>query len=46
MFLDLMYGDYPVKYISGLYPEWSITRTNNGICAYNKNTKQVYQIGF
>lgn len=46
MFLDLMYSDYPVKYISGLHPEWSITRTDNGICAYNKNTKQVCQIGF
>ena len=45
MFLDLMYGDSPVKYISGLHPEWSIIRTNNGICAYNKNTKQVYRIG-
>ena len=45
MFLDLMYSDSPVKYISGLHPEWSITKTNNGICAYNENTKQVYTIG-
>lgn len=45
MFLDLMYSDSPVKYISGLHPEWSITRTNNSICVYNKNTKQFYRIG-
>lgn len=45
MLLDLMYNDSPVKYISGLYPEWSITRTDNDICAYNENTKQVYIIG-
>ena len=46
MFLDLMYSDSPVKYISGLHPEWSITKTNYGICAYYENTKQVYTIGF
>lgn len=45
MLLDLMYGDSPVKYISGLHPEWSITRANDSIYAYNKNTKQFYRIG-
>lgn len=46
MFLDLMYSDSPVKYISGLHPEWSITRTNGGISVFNKNTKQACQIAF
>lgn len=46
MFLDLMYNDSPVKYISGLHPEWSISRISDGICVYDKNTKLIYQIGF
>ena len=38
----LLYCDEPVKYISGLHPEWSVMfdENANSIIAYNNVTKQ------